>query len=336
MPESSTTTGIPLHVFKFSGQSTLDSWTLTAYVEEHNWSTYKQYLRHEPELCFERIRELADAFPTYQRQPHTGRKQIDERTHLIAMLLKQFLEATYAELESYLTILQDYFDIPHVPSESTLSRKNRSDRFQHLLTRFHRFILDDLPKRDPVIATDATGYNGGKRAWRNTHYGQRAEGNWTKVHAAVEIPCLLYLNTEFTEGRVHESQRFTDVWDNLPNNIDPKRSLADNAYTGEACLTAAREHGATPLHDLRKDHRYERWPDSNYERLINFATHWPNRFEALTKHRKLIETAFHATKAKFGDRLKCRDPTARENEIMAKQLAHNIRMLVMRAFVGAS
>jgi transposase len=87
---------------------------------------------------------------------------------------------------------------------------------------------------------------------------------------------------------------------------------------------------------LRKDHRYERWPDSNYERLINVATHWPNRFEALTKHRKLIETCFHATKEKFGDRLKCRDPTARENESMAKQLAHNIRMLVMREFVAAS
>jgi len=83
---------------------------------------------------------------------------------------------------------------------------------------------------------------------------------------------LLDLNTVFTEGRVHDPPQFSNVWDDLPDNVAPKRSLADNAYTGEACLTTTREHGATPLHDLRKDHRYERWPDSNDERLINVAT----------------------------------------------------------------
>jgi len=103
----------------------------------------------------------------------------------------------------------------------------------------------------------------------------------------------------FTEGRVHESQRFSDVWDDQSDNVAPKRSLADSAYTGEACLTTVRDHGTMPLHDLRKDHRYERRPETNYKLLVNFATHWPNRFEALTKHRKLIETAVHATKEKF-------------------------------------
>lgn len=252
------------------------------------------------------------------------------------MLLKQFLGATFAELEAYLHVLQDYFDIPNVPSESTLSRKNRSDRFHHLLQRFHRFILDDLPDREAVLATDATGYNGGKQAWRDTHFAERATGNWRKVHTTIEIPSLLYLNTEFTEGRVHDSQRFAEVWNELPETIDPIRSLADNAYAGNDCLTTAREHGATPFHDLRKDHRYERFPETAYEKLCNFATHWPNRYEQLTRRRKLIETAFQATKTKFGDRLTCRDPTARENEILAKQLAHNVRMLVMRQVVASS
>jgi hypothetical protein len=140
----------------------------------------------------------------------------------------------------------------------------------------------------------------------------------------------------FTEGRVHEPQQVSNVWDDLPDNVAPKRSLADTAYTGEACLTIAREHGATPLHDLRKDHRYDRWPDSNDERSIDVATHSPNRFKHLPEYCKLVETAFHATRETFGDRLECRDPTARENEVLAKQLALNIRMVVMGAFVGAA
>jgi transposase len=87
---------------------------------------------------------------------------------------------------------------------------------------------------------------------------------------------------------------------------------------------------------LRTDHRYERFPETAYEKLCHFATHWPNRYEQLKRHRTLIETAFQATKTKFGDRLTCRDPTARENEIMAKQVAHNIRMLVLRQVVASS
>jgi len=87
---------------------------------------------------------------------------------------------------------------------------------------------------------------------------------------------------------------------------------------------------------LRKDHRYERFPDTAYGKLCPFATHWPNRYEQLKQHRKLIETTVPATKPKVGDRLRCRDPTARENEIRAKQAAHNIRMLVLRQAVASS
>jgi hypothetical protein len=33
---------------------------------------------------------------------------------------------------------------------------------------------------------------------------------------------------------------FAEVWEELPSNVSPKRSLADSAYHGEKCLTAAR------------------------------------------------------------------------------------------------
>jgi hypothetical protein len=80
------------------------------------------------------------------------------------MLLNQFLDSTFADLEADLHVLQDYVAIPNVPTESTLNRKNRSDRFHPGLQRVHRFILNDLPDREATLATDATGYNGGKQA----------------------------------------------------------------------------------------------------------------------------------------------------------------------------
>ncbi|MDX1611808.1 MAG: transposase [Candidatus Thermoplasmatota archaeon] len=324
---------LPASLFQFSGQSELTTWTLSDHFDQEGWTRYDEFLTHEPVLCFQRIRELADAFPTYQRQPKTGRKQIDERTHLIAMLVRQFLDATFRELKGWLLLLKDFFNLPHVPGASTISEKNRTTRFTRLLDRFHAFILDQLPPRQAIIATDATGYSNKKRPWSETDYGLRATEDWIKNHAAVELPSLLYLSTVQTPGRVHESQVFEDVWKNLPDNITPKRSLADAAYSGNPCLEVAREHGATPIHDLRKDHGYTRWPKTAYEKLCNFATHWPNRFKKLTAWRKLVETTFECTKKRSGHQLRCRHPVGRRNEMKEKDLAHNIRMLTMREFV---
>lgn len=327
---------LPAKVFEFSGQTELATWTLTEHFDQEGWTRYEAFLTHEPVLCFQRIRDLADAFPTYQRFPETGRRPIRERTHIIAMLVKQFLDATYRELRGWLLLLRDFFGIPHVPGASTMSEKNRTKRFTRLLDRFHAFILDHLPSRRCIIATDATGYSNRKRPWSETDYGLRASGDWVKVHAAVEIPSLLYLSTVQTPGRVHESQVFEAVWAGLPETVTPHRSLADAAYSGQACLDAARDHGATPLHDLRKDHRYARWPKTSYDKLCNFATHWPNRFKKLTAWRKLVETAFDKTKNRFGHQLKCRHPIARRNEITCKRIGHNIRMLTTREYVPSA
>lgn len=330
MTQSSVRATFPLQAFQFSGQSSLETWTLTDFINENGWRKYDQFLSHEPVLCLERVRQLADNFPTYQHRAHTGRPPVDERTHIIAMLTKQFFRATFRELEGLLHVLAGFFRIEHVPDHNTMSEKNRTPRFRHLLNRFHAFLLDTLEPRKAVISTDATGYSNTKRAWSTTDYGLRATQDWIKVHAAVEIPSLLYLNTVNTPGRVHESQVFEAVWSDLPSTITPIRSLADAAYAGEHCLTTAKQHGATPLHAIRKDARHARWPKTAYQKLVNFATHWPNRFAALTARRKLVETTFNCTKGRFGHQLRCRHPIARENEIMAKQIGHNVRMTVLR------
>ncbi|MHB8604407.1 MAG: transposase [Thermoplasmatota archaeon] len=243
---------------------------------------------------------------------------------------------TFRELESWLRVLAEFFEIERIPDANTISRSNRSPRFAQLLRRFHRWILEALPERSSVVATDATGYSNRKAAWSETDYGLRATQDWLKSHCVVELPTLLYLNTVTTKGRVHESQVYEEIWSALPSNVRPTRSLADAAYGGEDCLRVAHEHDVTPLHGIRKDARHKARPESRYQKLVNFATHWPNRFARLTGHRSLIETTFNSTKQRFGHRLRCRHPIARRNEIQAKQTAHNIRVLTMRDYLASS
>lgn len=326
---------VPAEALHFSGQSSMDAWTLKDVIERHGWGKYSSWLSQEPVLFLQRVRELVRAFPTWQHVAWTGRPPTDERTVLIAMLVRQAFRATFRQVEGLLRLLADFFGIQRVPDANTMSEKNRSERFSTLLSRFNQFILENLPNRESVIATDATGYSSKKRSWNETDYGLRATEGWIKSHCAVEVPQMLYLNTVQTKGGVHESQKFSDVWRDLPVNVRPFRSLADTAYSGEECLQTAFEHGATPLHHVRADAKHTKRPTTRYEALVNFRIQWPNRFENLVADRSIIEATFSATKQKFGDQIRCRTQRGKMNEVRTKELAHNVLTLTRRDFLVA-
>jgi len=144
-----------------------------------------------------------------------------------------------------------------------------------------------------------------------------------------QYPKGAVLSYALSESKVHESQRFKEVWNGLPNNVVPVRSLADAAYCGEACLAAARLHGATPLHAIKKNAKGLLERRVNYNRLVHFARHFPRRFAALTAKRNHAETVFSMIGNLFGYRLRCRKNASRKNEVRCKLAMFNIHQLAM-------
>jgi len=285
-------TEIPISydVFKFSGQTVLDTWKLREVIEQSSWSTYSDWLVNELPFCMQRIRDLADTFPYWQRRKRTGRPPAQERVLLIGFLVRQFFDLTFRQLKGMLHLFQDFFRIKDVPDYSVFSRKNSSRRWLRLWKRFHYFVLKDCPKRKSIIATDATGFSGRKRSWRETEHSHRAREDWVKVHAAIEVDSFLILNYELTDSDVHESQVFEAVWSNFPPSVQPIRSLADSAYTTKFCVQVAIQHGATVFHDVKKNAALVSKPKIGYEKLVNFARHWPNRFQQIKARRAHAET----------------------------------------------
>jgi transposase len=180
------------------------------------------------------------------------------------------------------------------------------------------------------VATDATGYSGRKRSWRETSYAMKAKENCVKVHAAMEVDEFLVLSYGLTKSNVHESQVFEEVWQKLPENVRPIRSLADSAYFGNNCLAAARQRGATPLHAIKSNARDFKEPETFYQKLASFAKHWPRRFAALTAKRNHVETVFSMIDKALGYRLRCRNRNSRKNEVGCKLAMFNLLQLATR------
>ncbi len=321
---------IPAQVFKFTGQTKVDTYLIDLDLLLAEQQMYDEVMINKVRLAFEAIRFYADNFPYWQRHQLTGRPPTEERSLLAAFLVRQLFDLTFRETEGLLRMLAEYFSLDKVPDHTTLVRKNASSRWFGLWKRFHDFVVSSLPKREVVIATDASGFSGRKRSWRETDHGLKASQDWVKIHAAIEVDQFFVLSYCLTDSNVHDSQMFPEVWERLPKNVSPRRSLADSAYHGEACLAAARQLGATPLHGIKKNARHFPRPETLYQKMVSFWQHWPNRAAALYGKRNHAETAFSMIGRLFGYRIKCRSKTARKNEVQAKVAMFNLLLLARK------
>ena len=84
------------------------------------------------------------------------------------------------------------------------------------------------------------------------------------------------------------------------------------------------------MHKIKKNAKNSNEPETFYEKLVNFARHWPKRFAALTAKRAHSETVFSMIDALLGYRLRCRTKAGRRNEVRVKFCLFNLIQLAMR------
>ena len=76
----------------------------------------------------------------------------------------------------------------------------------------------------------------------------------------------------------------------------------------------------------------KRRSDPLWEDLYHLFTLNEAEFNRHYHKRSNVETVFHMIKAKFGDRVRAKTPTAQVNEVLVKVLCHNICVLVQAMY----
>jgi transposase len=325
---------IPSEVYNFTGQSNIDTWDFKKRFQAKGWRGYDKWSRKEIALVMQRIKELADSFPFWQRRKATGRKPIHDRDLLIAFLLRQFFNATFRRIEGIMILINDYFKFSKIPHHSVLSKYNRSKRWNRIWVRFHEFVMKLLPRREFTVITDASGYSGRKHHWRDVPYDVRSNQNWVKTHITIEKESLLILSYNLTESNVHGSKMFVNNWEKLPENVFPIVSLADGSYATKEICELVREWGAIPYHGVKSNAKCRRHPKDAYEKMVYYARHFPEKFKKVYSLRNLVETVFSMIDSSFGYRIRCRSDIGRKNEVHAKVQSHNLPMICLQNFMS--
>lgn len=159
-------------------------------------------------------------------------------------------------------MVRSYYDPKHVPDHSTLSRKLSSKRWTIVLERFFQHLVDELPKRSAIVATDATGYSGRKHVARGEAraacFGGLSQGACGRGGGRVRSALVF----------AHRLER--------SRQPDIRGSMGQAAVERDANALAHRL--GVQRHANKKNARHFTKPRMNYQRIVNFAHHWSNCF----------------------------------------------------------
>lgn len=103
--------------------------------------------------------------------------------------------------------------------------------------------------------------------------------------------------------------------------------MGDRAYGTRTACAAARDAGAQPYFSPRENARWPMDPANAFDRMTRFAFQLPNRWGARYHRRSAAESRFATEKGLIGDRPQCRRPASRRNEVLARKIAYNVRLL---------
>jgi len=111
-----------------------------------------------------------------------------------------------------------------------------------------------------------------------------------------------------------------------------KEIVADKAYTSRENYNLANEIGAVPYIPFKSSTTGKARGSLFWTKMYHYFM--LNREEFLKHYhqRSNVETAFNMIKMKFGDRLKSKNWTAQQNELLCKLICHNVCVLIQEMY----
>jgi hypothetical protein len=82
------------------------------------------------------------------------------------------------------------------------------------------------------------------------------------------------------------------------------------------------------IHHVKVNARWRSQPRNAYEAMVRFQRQFPNRATKLRAPRAGAESTYAVTKGYFGNRLVCRHPIGKKNEVIAKKIGNNLRRIL--------
>ena len=185
-------------------------------------------------------------------------------------------------------------------------------------------------KEESTIAIDSSGLLlHGSGSWRSSRYREERK-DYGKIHVLSGTDSLMTLAVR-TAGTWNDSTQLHQLMNEVPEQSAATAMAADSAYWNHRCCNSARAAGLQPCFRPKGNAVLPRNISDAFDSMTYYSMRFVNRFRSRYHRMSMAETRHHMEKAIFGERLRCRKPVSRRNEVPAREICHNVRLLAKGA-----
>jgi transposase len=137
---------------------------------------------------------------------------------------------------------------------------------------------------------------------------------------------------EVTHAHAGDSLQFESLVETTAQNFVIDSVAGDKAYSSYKNLQLVLSKAATPFIDFKVSAKADHKSPAGWRRMFHYYSYNKAEFMRHYHKRSNVETAFSMIKAKFGEKVRSKTPTAQMNEVLCKALCHNISCLIQSMF----
>ncbi len=293
-----------------------------------NWPAYNAAQCDEKRMFLKLLGDLCAGIP----QPEgaaTGRPRLPLADMAFAVIHKAYVGTSARRLESDLHEAEEKGLISHVPAFNSVLNYQRDPTLTSLLTSLVELSALPLAAVETDFAVDSSGF-GTKcvKTWFSIKHGKEMTArDWRKAHLMAGVRTHIVTAVQMTGAHSNDAPFLPDLAKTTAKGFDVVEISADKGYLTKNNAAEIEALGATPFIPF-KSNSIEPVPGSAWARMYHLFAYNREEFLGHYHKRSNVETVFAMIKAKFGDTLLARTPSAQDNEVLAKVVAHNLCVLI--------
>ena len=297
---------------------------------------YDKFRANEVLHVAEEITDFVDRERIHEKRPGgPGRPPIKKRDIIKSLLFLTHFKCCIQKSPSMLEMHKNILKLEKIPKPRTLYKYRAMPEMSGILERLQYKSADELWIKEKVAATDGTGNGRSKgKHWRKDRNDSKKYREYDKAHYIVGVRSLVIPHTRVTRGTWSDLPEFEPLVQNTIPGSNIKQILADKGYVSNENYELAAVYGVTPYIKPKDNAVYRPHPSNQYEKMVHYATKFPERWKNVYRYRVKAECAIHSKKAAFGDIIRGKYPPSRRNQELLRDIVHNFRMTIMDRFDG--
>ena len=301
------------------------------------WSSYNQAQNTEVNMFDKLLRDLVETVEEPERIG-AGRPSLPLKEQLFCSTQKVYSQLSSRRAKSLFNNAQEKGLLKKSPHSNAVNKFFNREDLTQILKKLIVVSSAPLKSVETKFAVDSTGF-------RTTNFNEYCKEkhktnkrhHWVKLHAVCGVKTNVITSAEVTRGEgtgSADSPQFIPLANQTKQaGFNIQEFSADKAYSSRDNLALINEFGGTVLIPFKKNASPKpKGKNHIWRKMFHYFQYNQEEFMKKYHARSNIETTFHMIKSKFGDSIKSKNPTAQQNELLAKVVCHNIVVLIHEMF----